>query len=58
MSGDADGYKRGAKGIDGRKDEGFAKPDFDREKQQGPLCGGGSDGGFAPGNKGSKGVKS
>jgi len=31
---DSDGYKRGAKGIDGRKGEDFTKPDFDRRRQQ------------------------
>ena len=39
MSRDADGWKRGAKGIDGRKDENFAKPDFDRKRQYGDLRG-------------------
>ncbi len=64
MSGDADGYKRGAKGYakagEWDKNANPLPVDFDRAKQQGPLSGDGNNGGFDPpnGGKGYRGVKS
>ena len=58
---DDKGYVRGAKGYakSGKwdKDVSPLPVSFDRAKQQGPKSDGGNDGGFAPKNRGSCGVK-